>query len=57
MMNKLFLIQKTGRLACKWIATGDPKTPLACVWRAPKGPTVAATASSTDETGRIHLCA
>jgi len=57
MMNKLFLIQKTARLGCKWIATGDPKTPLACVWRAPKGPTVAATASSTDETGRIHLCA
>jgi len=57
MMNKLFLIQKTGRLACKWVATGDPKTPLACVWAASKAPSVAATASSTDETGRIHLCA
>ena len=57
MMNKLSLIQKTGRLACKWVATGDPKTPLACVWTVFKASSVAATASSTNETGRIHLCA
>lgn len=57
MMNKLFLIQRTSRLACKWVATGDPKKPLACIWTALNAPTVAATASSTDETGRIHLCA
>jgi hypothetical protein len=56
-MNKLFLIQKASRLACRWVATGDPKTPLACVWTAPKAPAVAATASSPDESGRIHLCA
>lgn len=55
-MNKLFLIQRTGRLACKWVATGDPKTPLACVWTGSKAPTNTATASSK-ETGRMHLCA
>jgi hypothetical protein len=57
MMNKLFLIQKTGRLACKWVVTGDPKTPLLCVWTASKAPAVIATASAADETGRCHLCA
>ena len=57
MINKLFLIQKTGRLACNWVATGDPKTPLACVWTASKTPTNATSASSTDEIGRMHLCA
>ncbi len=57
MMNKLFLTQKTGRLIRKWVPTGDPKTPLACVWVVSKAPTDAATASSTDETGRMHLCA
>jgi len=55
-MNKLFLIQRTGRPVCKWMATGDPKTPLACVWTASKAPTNIATASST-EIGRMHLCA
>ena len=57
MINKLFLIQKTGRLACNWVATGDPKTPLTCVWTASKAPTSVPTASSTDETERMHLCA
>lgn len=56
-MNRLFLIQKQGRLACKWVATGDPKMPLACVWATSKAPALIATASSTDETGRMHLCA
>jgi hypothetical protein len=57
MLNKLYLIQSTGRLTCSWVATGDPKMPLACVWAGSKVPQVALTASSTDETGRIHLCA
>lgn len=57
MMNRLFLIQKAGRLTCRWVQTGDAKTPLACVWTASKAPAVAATESFPDESGRIHLCA
>jgi hypothetical protein len=57
MMNKLYLIQRTGRLTCNWVLTGDPKTPLACIWTGSKAPQAASNASSTEETGRIHLCA
>ena len=34
-MNKLCMVQGTGRLICNWVATGDPKMPLACVWARP----------------------
>jgi hypothetical protein len=57
MMNKLHLVLKTVRLSCTWVPTGDAKRPLACVWVASKDPQILDTASSTDETGRMHLCA
>jgi hypothetical protein len=61
MMNKLHLIRKTVRLNCTWVPTGDPKTPLACVWTETRAAQAAPAASSVDEAGhgagRIHLCA
>ena len=57
MTNKLYLMQRTGRLTCKWVLTGDPKLPLARVWTELKTPQATSTAFSTDETGRMHLCA
>ena len=61
MMNKLYLIQTRVRLTCAWVATGNPKMPLACVWTGSKAAQAARVASSTDEAGheagRIHLCA
>jgi hypothetical protein len=36
MMNKLYLVQKTDRLTCNWVHTGDPKMPLACIWTVSK---------------------
>ena len=56
-MTKLCLIQKTVCLTCTWVSTGDPKMPLACVWRESNTLQVASTSSSTDDTWRTHLCA
>jgi hypothetical protein len=57
MKIKLHLIRNAVRLKCKWVATGDAKRPLACVWVASKTPESVFIASSTDETGRMHVCA
>jgi hypothetical protein len=57
MMNKLHLIQRPRRLACSWVPTGDPKMPLICVWAESKAPQDISAAFSTDEAGRIQLCA
>jgi hypothetical protein len=57
MMNKLYLIQRVDRLSCNWVSTGDPKWPLVCIWKGSKTSQAAITASSTEETGRMHLCA
>jgi hypothetical protein len=57
MKNNLYLVQKTVSLTCNWVPTGDPKMPLACVWTSAKTPQADSTAFSTDETGRMHLCA
>jgi hypothetical protein len=32
MNNILSKTQKSGRLTCAWVPTGDAKSPLACVW-------------------------
>ena len=56
-MNKLLFLHARNRLDCKWIPTGDPKTPLACLWTVSKTLASAAAASSTRETGRMHRCA
>jgi hypothetical protein len=57
MTNKLHLVQKTVFVTCNWVPTGNPKMPLACVWTGSKPAQAVSTASSTDDTGRMHLCA
>ena len=57
MKTKLYLFQRAGRLACRWIPTGDPRMPLACIWTGSKAAQAAPDASSTEEAGRMHLCA
>lgn len=57
MMNKLFLLQRTGRLTCRWVLTGDPRIPLACVWAGSKTPQSASTLPSTENTEGMNLCA
>ena len=57
MTNKLHLVQKPVSLTCYWVPTGDPRMPLASVWTVSKIQQAVSTASSTDEAGRMHLCA
>lgn len=57
MKNKLHLVQNSVFLACKWVPTGDPKMPLACVWAGSNTPRAGSTASSSDEGGRLPQCA
>ncbi len=57
MKNKLHLVQDSVFLTCNWVQTGDPKLPLACIWTVSKKPQAVTTASSTEELGRLHLCA
>ena len=57
MKNKLHLVQKTVSLTCRWVLTGDPKMPLACAWTGSTPAQTVSTASSSDEAGRVHLCA
>jgi hypothetical protein len=56
MNNKLHLVGNTISLTCHWYVTGDPRLPLTRVWTV-KAPQTTRTASSTDATGRMHLCA
>ncbi len=32
MNNNILTLQKTTRLTCAWVPTGNPRNPLACVW-------------------------
>jgi len=57
MKNKLYLVQNTVFLTCKWTPTGDPRMPLACMWKGSKTPQTIAIAPSSDEIGRVYLCA
>ena len=57
MINKLYLVQKTVSLTCRWVPTGNPKMPLACVWAGSTIAQAVSTASPTDEAARVHLCA
>ena len=57
MKNKLHLIPKTVRLTCTWVATGDAKRPLTCVWGESKVSQTISSASSKPAAGRMHLCA
>lgn len=36
MNNILLMTRKTARMTCAWVPTGDPRTPLACVWTDPE---------------------
>jgi hypothetical protein len=57
MKNTLYLVQNPVFLTCKWAPAGNPKMPLTCVWTGSKPAQAPSTASSPDESGRIHLCA
>jgi hypothetical protein len=57
MTNNILALKKAGHLTCTWIATGDPRTPLACVWAQPKGRSSAKEAlSPNDDSGRVLCC-
>lgn len=53
------VIQKSTRLTCAWVPTGNPNQPLACVWLDSIARTSrsAAASSSNEELGRMLLCA
>jgi hypothetical protein len=58
MNNNVLTLQKTARLTCAWVSTGNPRNPLACVWvdtNAQNNCKVAS--SSNDELGGLRLCA
>lgn len=57
MMNHVFLMQRAGRLTCKWVDTGDPKMPLACIWAGSKTAQPATNVPSADDNGRLTRCA
>jgi len=58
MFNKILTFNKTFRLTCRWIATGDARNPIACVWAegSTRGAANAAP-SPEDDSGRALLCA
>jgi|HubBroStandDraft_5_1064220.scaffolds.fasta_scaffold2364052_1 hypothetical protein len=59
-MNSIFpAIRETGRLTCVWVPTGNPKSPLACVWMEVEPSYAASTThvSANSEAGRMRLCA
>jgi hypothetical protein len=59
MNNILLMTRKTARMTCAWVPTGDPRTPLACVWTDPDSSLATSTAefSPTDDAGGLRLCA
>jgi hypothetical protein len=59
MNNILLTIRKTGRMTCAWVPTGNPRTPLACVWKDTESSLAVSTVQSapTDEAGGMRLCA
>jgi hypothetical protein len=57
MKNKLILIQSSVRLTCVWVATGDLKKPLACVWVKGQKAHVGSSPCFLVEAERMHQCA
>jgi hypothetical protein len=54
MTKNILTLRKTGRLVCAWVATGNPRTPLACVWAQASARGAAKTsASPNDDSGRL----
>jgi len=56
MKNRLQLTPRNVRLSCTWVATNDAKRPFVCVWSTLKT-AQRILPSSSEEAGRIHLCA
>jgi hypothetical protein len=56
MNKKLHLVQKTARLTCTWVATGDARMPLVRVWGTAVMPSAAAETVISEEV-RMHQCA
>ena len=56
-MNNVFFMQRTGRLTCSWVQTGDPKIPFACVWAGSKTAQAVPSVLSADDNGRLPRCA
>jgi hypothetical protein len=46
MKKTLHLIGKPARVSCAWVATGDSRMPLKCVWRTTKEPAACGDAAS-----------
>lgn len=57
MKNKLQAIEKNIRLVCVWVTTSNSEIPLICKWVQASKVSVAASASSTTDEGRMRLCA
>jgi hypothetical protein len=59
MNNKILAARRLSPLARVWHSTGDPRMPLACIWVQTDAtkPRLSSVESSTDETGRLRLCA
>ena len=55
----LSAIRNSPQLTCAWVPTGDPRKPLACVWKEASASEVERTGQSSpeDDMGRIGLCA
>ena len=57
-MFTILSFQKTARLTCAWVQTGNPRNPLACVWFDANARTTSKEASSSNnESGRLPQCA
>jgi hypothetical protein len=57
MKNNLYLVQKTVRLTCNWVPTGDAKRPLECVWVESETLKSVSAVPSEQETEGLYLCA
>jgi hypothetical protein len=61
MFNNIRNPQNANRLIRTWVATGNPRRPLACVWIDAAGTNVSTSSkeavSSNTNSGRLPLCA
>ena len=52
----LSAIRNPSRLTCAWVPTGNPRAPLACIWRGTSA-SLGRTDPSSPQEGGIGLCA
>jgi hypothetical protein len=57
MKKKLYAIQKSVRLVCIWVPTGNSIRPLVCKWIDAAMARDALVVSAETEAGRMRLCA